>query len=193
MKASKNPSAPRSQITAAAYRLLAEKGYEAATMKEIAHAAGVAPGLIHYYFKSKDELLQEVLSEAGRRYIQQMQRFAEQYSGEALEQVTLAEPRERVEREPEWYRLRSELFALGLHHPHFKPAAAAMLAAGRECIGGTIEKIARHKLAHPPEAVAAVLLATFDGLATQKLADPDFDLEAAYRVLAEMFRSQLSG
>lgn len=160
-------------------------------MKEIARTAGVAPGLIHYYFKSKDELLQEVLTEAGRRYVEQMQHFTNKFSGEELERVTLAEPRERVEREPEWYRLRSELFSLGLHHSHFRPAAAAMLAAGRDCIGTTIDKLARHKLAHPPETVAAVLLAAFDGLATQKLADPDFDLEAAYQVLAEMFHSQL--
>ncbi len=43
----------RSQIVLAAYQLLAEKGYDSATMKEIAGVAGVAPGLIHYYFESK--------------------------------------------------------------------------------------------------------------------------------------------
>ena len=37
------------------------------------------------------------------------------------------------------------------------------------------------------EALAAVLLACFDGLALQKLADPEgFDLDAAYAALATM-------
>ena len=50
----------REQIIQAAYRVLAEQGYDAATIKAIAREAGVAPGLLHYYFASKDELLVEV-------------------------------------------------------------------------------------------------------------------------------------
>src|SRR5216683_2405650 len=47
----------RERIVAAAFRSLAEHGYEAATVKDIAREAGVAPGLVHYYFETKEELL----------------------------------------------------------------------------------------------------------------------------------------
>jgi len=47
----------RAQILEAAASVFAEKGYQRATMKEIAARAGVAPGTIYLYFKSKRDLL----------------------------------------------------------------------------------------------------------------------------------------
>src|SRR5689334_11700953 len=58
----------RERLIAAGYTVLSEKGYEATTVKEVAHVAGVSPGLFHYYFAAKDELLKAVLQEAGVRY-----------------------------------------------------------------------------------------------------------------------------
>jgi hypothetical protein len=37
--------------------------------------------------------------------------------------------------------------------------------------------------------LVAVMLACFDGLALQKLADPEFDLDSAYKVLDRMIGS----
>ena len=52
-------SAPqrREQIVWALYDCLAERGQEKVTIKEIATKAGLAPGVIHYYFKSKDDII----------------------------------------------------------------------------------------------------------------------------------------
>lgn len=181
----------RAQIVAAAYRLLAEKGYELATMKEIAGAAGVAPGLIHYYFESKDHLLKEVLTEAGERYVKEVERWCTQFTKEQLQQATFTEPKQRVMTEPEWFRLRCELFALGLRNPNFHDAVSLMLSTGRQCITRLVYQIAGDDIANP-EAIAAVLLAAFDGLALQKLTDPEFDLDSAYQALNQMFMTQLS-
>src|SRR5437763_13460287 len=62
----------RERLIAAGYAILSEKGIEATTVKEIARLADVSPGLFHYYFASKDELLLAVLYEAGKRFGQQM-------------------------------------------------------------------------------------------------------------------------
>jgi len=175
---------------AAAYRLLAEKGYDSATMKEIAGAAGVAPGLIHYYFTSKDELLREVLMEAGERYVKTVEQWCAELTREQLQAVTFTEPKERVTREPEWFRLRCELFALGLRNSNFHDVISLMLSTGRQCIARLVQQVGGDAIANP-EAVAAVLLASFDGLALQKLADPTFDLDSAYQVLMQMFLAQL--
>ncbi|HET7037911.1 MAG TPA: TetR family transcriptional regulator C-terminal domain-containing protein, partial [Thermomicrobiaceae bacterium] len=99
--------------------------------------------------------------------------------------VALNEPRERVSRDPEWYRLRYELFALALHHPALAPEVRALLAGGRAGIAALVP-VALGETREPPDAIAAVLLACFDGLALQKLLDPELDLEAAYRVLTGM-------
>ncbi len=109
---------------------------------------------------------------------------------EQLQEVTFTEPKQRVTTEPEWFRLRCELFALGLRNPNFHGAARLMLATGRQCITRLVQQIAGDAIANP-EAVAAVLLASFDGLALQKLADPEFDLDSAYQTLTQMFVAQL--
>lgn len=43
-------------ILEAARRLFAERGYDGASIRQIASAAGVDPGLVHHYFGTKEEL-----------------------------------------------------------------------------------------------------------------------------------------
>lgn len=49
--------ARRQEILRAAAELFAEKGYQRASVKEIAQRAGIAPGTIYLYFESKGDLL----------------------------------------------------------------------------------------------------------------------------------------
>lgn len=51
----------RAQILAAFARVVAAHGYAGATIPQVAEQAGLAPGLIHYHFESKQELLLELL------------------------------------------------------------------------------------------------------------------------------------
>jgi len=56
-----SPRAAKSvrRILKAAAHLFGEEGYQGATMKAVAHAAGVSKGLLHYHFRSKEHLLIE--------------------------------------------------------------------------------------------------------------------------------------
>src|SRR5215831_7655704 len=54
----------RKRIIEAAERVLARDGYAATSVKDIAAEAGVAPGLVHYYFKTKDELVVAAVTHA---------------------------------------------------------------------------------------------------------------------------------
>ena len=191
MKRSKQSNNPTQQIIAAAYDILSSKGYQATTMKEVAKVAGVAPGLIHYYFDSKEQLMQAVLWEAADRYIKHAEKLCASIPPEQLADEAFNWPKQRVESEPQWYRLRYELFVLGLHNPNISEHMKELLAKSRNAIAFVLHQIAPQEIAKP-EALASVLLASFDGLALQKLADPSFDLEEAYVVLKQMFQSQLS-
>lgn len=48
-------------ILAAAHQVFAERGYDQATIRGIARAAGVDPALVHHYFGSKDALFAAAL------------------------------------------------------------------------------------------------------------------------------------
>jgi AcrR family transcriptional regulator len=53
----------RRQILDAAIRVFARTGFHACRVSDIADEAGVAYGLVYHYFKSKDEVLNELFSE----------------------------------------------------------------------------------------------------------------------------------
>jgi len=62
-----NPKAPpvdkRRQILDAAIRVFARQGFHSTRVADIADEAGVAYGLVYHYFKSKEEVLNELFSE----------------------------------------------------------------------------------------------------------------------------------
>lgn len=53
----------RAAILAAALRLFREQGYDRTTMRGIAQEASLSPGNAYYYFRSKDQLVQEFYRE----------------------------------------------------------------------------------------------------------------------------------
>jgi AcrR family transcriptional regulator len=57
------------EIMAAAHRVMERQGLEAATMEEIAAAAGVAKGTVYLYFQSKDELIQALITRVGEQML----------------------------------------------------------------------------------------------------------------------------
>ena len=64
--------ARRTQLAEALWRITAERGLEAVTLRQVAAEAGVSMGLVQHYFHSKDEMLlfaHECLRErAGHRF-----------------------------------------------------------------------------------------------------------------------------
>ncbi len=66
MSRSSNTEARRTEITGALLAVIARHGYEKATIQAIAAQAGLAPGLIHYHFKSKQEILVSLIGTMAR-------------------------------------------------------------------------------------------------------------------------------
>ena len=54
-------SARRTELLATAGRLFAERGYRATTVRDIADAAGILSGSLYHHFKSKEQMVEEVL------------------------------------------------------------------------------------------------------------------------------------
>ncbi len=57
MARTSNTEARRAEIIGALLAVIARHGYDKATIQAIAAQAGLAPGLIHYHFKNKQEIL----------------------------------------------------------------------------------------------------------------------------------------
>jgi len=181
----------RENIIQAAYRVLAERGYDAASTKEIAREAGVAQGLIGYYFASKDMLFAEVFRRESERYCESLPFIREQgereVSAETIRAV-LSVPKSRAKDDPSWIKLRYELYALGMRNDAVSANIRDTLERKREHLTGLIRLVGKLP-EDKARALAPILLAVFDGLGMQHLCDDDFDYDGAYDVLADMLEA----
>src|SRR5262245_63852488 len=60
-----NTAVRRGQIVDALVHVMARQGYAGASVADVAGRAGLAPGLVHYHFKSKLEILVEAVRALG--------------------------------------------------------------------------------------------------------------------------------
>jgi TetR/AcrR family transcriptional repressor of bet genes len=73
-----NTEERRREISQALLRVMAAEGYERATIVRVAKEAGIAPGLVHYHFDSKAEILATLVSELVARFEARIERRTEQ-------------------------------------------------------------------------------------------------------------------
>lgn len=191
------PPAPepdaRARLIAAGHRVLAERGYDATTVKEVAREAGVNQGLVHYYFGSKDALLLAVTQEASRQYMSELERLRAQTPVEELPEVAFAWGEKLVKDAPEVCRLRYELFALGLRNRELTPAVAQLLSQGDSEIARTVAHV---RTGHAPAAedahYAIIIKACVDGLALHHQLDKNFDPLPVYALLRRIILASIA-
>jgi TetR/AcrR family transcriptional repressor of bet genes len=66
----------RKQIITGLYKCLAAKGHERVTIKDIARAANVSYGALHYYFKNKKEIMLALVDDFVRQHEEMFERIA---------------------------------------------------------------------------------------------------------------------
>jgi AcrR family transcriptional regulator len=178
----------------AGYEVLARDGLQAATVSQIARATGVSPGLFHYHFTSKEELLLAVAHESGERFKHRMiSELRDRRPGrESIAEVAVAFIHRIARDEPQLFRIRYELYGLAMHNPAMLVAVAEKLAMVRGNITRILGALAPEMDPQRLRALAAVVLACFDGLALQQLADPDADHTGGYELLRAWMDTELA-
>src|SRR2546429_9455331 len=167
----------RDKILQAAFSVLSREGYENSSIKEIAEEAGVAQGLVHYYFKSKQQLVLAVLAEVCR----EMKYGDEQ--GAAGAQAAYGKFKAMLKDKEATHALYIQLIAVGLHDKELGGGGLDFIREDRS----HIEEIVRQVLAEreadptPARAIASVIDAAGLGYMGQHLIDPDFNAEEAER------------
>lgn len=146
-------SASRAKLVRAAEELLIGEGYAAVTSRRVAAAAGLKPQLVHYYFRTMDDLYLEVF------------RWRSEQALKHLDQV-LASPTPltdlwRMSNDRSWIALSIEFTALANHRKNiraeiarygelFRERQMEVMAAALDRVGFDREQI--------PPTVALVLM-----------------------------------
>ena len=84
-----NTDERREQITAALQRVMAKKGYDGASVADVAAAAGLTSGLVHYHFKNKLEILIAVLEGLVHAHDANLAHALEAAEGDPLREVAI--------------------------------------------------------------------------------------------------------
>lgn len=76
-KSTPKSEATRARILEAALRVFRERGFQSATMREIAAASGVALGAAYYYFDSKDAIVMAFYDQAQQHIVPELDRIVD--------------------------------------------------------------------------------------------------------------------
>jgi TetR/AcrR family transcriptional regulator len=74
----KESSETRQLLLSAAEQLMREEGYAEVTSRKLARRAGLKPQLVHYYFRTMDELFEALFRRVTEKYLAAMKEIAEQ-------------------------------------------------------------------------------------------------------------------
>ena len=167
------PPARRVQIIAAATRVLARQGYTDTSLKEIAREAGVAPGLLHYYFESKEELLLEVVRALDHELTESWQRAVADIE-DPLERIVAAldAAEQRCARQPEFWRLLFDLYMLGLSNPNIHERCQELWSRFIDDVEAEVRQVLGRLPAYsivPPRDLAGTVAAAIDGISLAAL------------------------
>jgi AcrR family transcriptional regulator len=182
----------RERLLAAARSVFASSGFHGASVEEIASAAGFSTGALYSNFDGKEdlflELMEREIAEHAREIsaaVRDRASVAERAAGGARQWMAM------IEREPELLLLFMEFWAYGVRDPGMRPRVAERFAQTRAVLTELIVEGIREfglELELPAEQLAVAIDALADGIARQKLADPQaVPDELMGRVLSLLF------
>jgi AcrR family transcriptional regulator len=182
----------RERLLVAARNVFASSGFHGASVEEIASRAGFSTGALYSNFTGKEDLflvlMEREINDHAREIAQAVgtrPSVTERATGGARQWMSM------IEREPELLLLFMEFWAYGVRDPQVRPKVAARFAQVREMLTRLIADGVREfdlELEIPAEQLAVAIDALADGIARQKLADPDaVPDELMGRVLSLLF------
>ena len=166
------------KILGAALQLLAKNGYENTTINDIAHAAGMSRGLLHYYFKDKEDLVAKALTFGfGPMWDASMGKIQNARSPEQLVDTMIEVLKKNVKENPDFSALLFEMWVSGRRSDKL----GKVFSEGLNEAINRLKKVFQYAGAvgivkiDPIEAegLLRMLLAIYHGLAMQLLSDPE--------------------
>ncbi len=173
-----SPSGPKTeQILSAVRTLLAQNGYAGTTISQVAAEADVSRGLLHYYFKNKEEMLVRVIQADMEASVKLMAAlFAQSESASTLAKSLIASLRGILENDPDFFKLFFEAWAVARQNPMVDSMLKTLYGQFREAIHDGLENAAARGIIAPGiplSGLAVLLTGIIDGLGLQLVTEPE--------------------
>jgi len=165
----------RDALVAAAARVFLRRGFQGASLREIASEAGLTTGAVYSNFDGKADLFLAVLEENIDPRLTVMYEAARTAPQPRLGAAMGEEFAAYVRQQRRWLTLLIEFWAQAARDPKLRPKFAERHGKLRSAIAEVLaERAARLGLSLPLPAdqLATVLIALTNGMAVEQLADP---------------------
>jgi AcrR family transcriptional regulator len=164
-------------ILNATVKVLAQKGYEQATIADISKVANVARGALHYYFKDKEELVTKALANSTATMVQSS---LEGLKGESLEEIVenvIKVHKNNISENSDFFNFLYEMWCVGRRSKKVKREFMNSQDKVIAAIKDWLENAARQGIininAAESEALSRALLGITDGIAFELIDHPD--------------------
>jgi AcrR family transcriptional regulator len=181
-----------SRIINAAVKILADRGYDNATIADISDAAGISRGLPHYYFKDKEDLVIKALETSTSEMIRSS---VSRLQGESIEELVdnlIEIHKSNLCERPIFYNFLFEMWSAGRRSKKigsmFRQSQDDVVATLIKELEGSL-KIASELTPEQIEALSRLIIALTDGTAFQLIIRPE---KQSYEdALWQLFRKML--
>jgi AcrR family transcriptional regulator len=167
----------RRRLIAAARKVFLRRGFRVATIEEIAAEAGYTTGALYSNFETKGDLFVAVFEEyAAARAAEVEEAVGAAGDVDSRPAAAAAQWMEKLGAEPQWFPLWVEFWTYAVREPQLRKKFAVPLGALRVTVGRLVERRARERgfaLAMPAEQIGLAIKALGEGIALEKLIDPD--------------------
>jgi AcrR family transcriptional regulator len=186
----------RTAILDAAAQLIAERGYHAVRVSDIAAVVGTSTGAVHYYFPGKSEVLTTALQHAvGRAFDRQREdlKTIDNAHQRLLKLIDMQLPRVGPVRD-EW-SIWMQFWAEATIRPELRPVHNTFYARWHETVVRVVVRGQRQGIFRSevdPETIAHRLTAMTDGLAIQVMTGaPNMTVSAMKEILVQFVQDEL--
>lgn len=183
----------RQQIQDAAAACFSRKGFHQTTMQDICEESSLSPGAVYRYFRSKEEIIEAMCARGQDQNSQILQvAMGKGATLDIFEELINAFFLGMADgnKDFEVCALNVELISEAPRNERISESLTRNNAAVASTFTELIRRAQESGEINPalqPDSVARVMIATYHGLITQRLVQPDIDIEGYAAVLRALF------
>ncbi|MFD2445577.1 TetR/AcrR family transcriptional regulator [Bacillus sp. CGMCC 1.16607] len=175
----------KGELINCAKKCLVDNGIEKFTLRAVAETAGVTQGTIYYHFRTKEQLLIDIVQDICETSWQEIS-----HSSEYLIEQAIASAKSRCSYDSYFHKLFFSLVALSFNNVDIKGKLGEIIMKENKALTGNLLNLWTES---PIEGVTLetwgiLLNAIVDGLALQALLQKDLPIEKTYKELEQLVK-----
>ena len=171
MSAQRSSDEKKQHILKTIRKLLADKGFAGTTISQVAQEAGISRGLLHYYYKNKEDMLAHVIRANMEMSIEMIGGiFYQAKSADQLASKIVKLLRDVIENDPDFFKVFFLSWAIGRQNRIIARELQSLYGRFRKAVEKGLKHAQAQKMITPrlPIAgLAALITGIIDGMGLQ--------------------------